>query len=370
MKILVFPREANPYQDLLYGEMQRFGVEAVYIGELTPVKTLNRLLLPLEIAARRMADVRVIHLHWVFAFLLPGAQRFPVVRRMAQIWFLVFLRTCRMIGMHLVWTAHNVLPHEQVFGDDVSARRALVEASDLVLAHSQSTLDELAALGAVARRSAIIRHGPFGSRLSAELLRAPGSGGRPRRFLFFGSVREYKAVDDLISAFVTLPDDVVAHLTVAGQCHDPSLRSRLRELARRGGSNILLRLEYVPGDEVSQLLAAADVVVLPFRRVTTSGSAMLALSHGRPLIVANLAALADLPDQAVLRYDGGVTGLAAALVRLARADDDTLAAMSAAARSYAFQTTWREIAERTTSEILSMLGDVPDAGVRPPVRAP
>lgn len=36
MKILVFPREANPYQDLLYGEMQRFGVEAVYIGELTP----------------------------------------------------------------------------------------------------------------------------------------------------------------------------------------------------------------------------------------------------------------------------------------------------------------------------------------------
>ena len=132
MKILVFPREANPYQDLLYGEMQRFGVEAVYIGELTPVKTLNRLLLPLEIAARRMADARVIHLHWVFAFLLPGARRFPVMRRVAQIWFLVFLRTCRMIGMHLVWTAHNVLPHEQVFGDDVSARRALVEASDLV----------------------------------------------------------------------------------------------------------------------------------------------------------------------------------------------------------------------------------------------
>jgi glycosyltransferase involved in cell wall biosynthesis len=370
MKILVFPREANPYQDLLYDEMRRLGVEAVYLGELTPVKTLNLLLMPLEIAARRMADARVTHLHWVFAFLFPGARRFPVMRWVSQIWFLFLLRTCQLIGMHLVWTAHNVLPHEQVFGDDVSARRALVEASDLVLAHSQSTLDELAALGAVARRSAIIRHGPFGSRLTVELLRAPGSGGRPRRFLFFGSVREYKAVDDLLAAFVTLPDDVVAHLTVAGHCDDPSLRSRLRELARRDGSNILLRLEYVPSDEISQLLAAADVVVLPFRRVTTSGSAMLALSHGRPLIVANLAALADLPDQAVLRYDGGVTGLAAALVRLARADDDTLAAMSAAARSYAFQTTWREVAERTTSEILSMLGDVPDAGVRQPVRAP
>ena len=364
MKVLVFPRETNPYQDLLYGEMQRLGAEAIYIGELTPIRTLNLLLMPIEVAARRMAGARVIHLHWVFAFMLPGARRFPFMRWVAQIWFLVLLRTCRMIGMHLVWTAHNVLPHEQVFGDDISARRALVQTSELILAHSQSTLDQLAALGAVARRSAIIRHGPFGSRLSAELLRTPGSGGGPRQFLFLGLVREYKGVDDLLSAFATLPDDVAAHLTVAGQCDDPGLRSHVRELARRGESNISLRLEHVPDDEVSQLLAAADVVVLPFRRSTTSGSAMLALCHGRPLIVPNLAGFADLPDQALLRYDGGVKALTAAMIRLARADDDTLAAMSAAARGYAFQTTWQEIAEKTMSEMVSILGDVPNAGIR------
>ena len=191
------------------------------------------------------------------------------------------------------------------------------------------------------------------------------------RFLFFGFVREYKGVDDLLAAFATLPDDVAAQLTVAGRCDDPSLRSHLRDLARKGGSNILLRLEYVPGDEVSQLLTAADVVALPFRHATTSGSAMLALSYGRPLIVPNLAGLADLPDQAVLRYDGRVTALAAALVRLARADDDMLAAMSAAAHGYAFRTTWQEIAERTTFEMVSILGDVPDAGVRSrPVKTP
>ena len=370
MKVLVFPRDDNAYQDLLYDEMRRLGVEAIYIGELTPIQTLNLLLMPLEVAVRRVANARVIHLHWVYAFMLPGARRFPVMRWVAQIWFLVLLRTCQMIGMHLVWTAHNVLPHEQVFGDDVSARRALVEASGLVLAHSQSALDELAALGAVARRSAIVRHGPFGSRLSAERLRTPGSGGGPRSFLFFGIVKGYKGVDDLLTAFTALPDDVAAHLTVAGRCDDPTLRSHLRELAQRGGSNILLHLEHVPGDEVSQLLAAADVVVLPFRRATTSGSAMLALSHGRPLIVPDLAALADLPDEAVLRYDGGVAALAAALICLARADDDMLGAMSAAARGYAFQTTWQEIAEKTTSEMVSILGDVPHAGIRSrPVRA-
>ena len=36
---------------------------------------------------------------------------------------------------------------------------------------------------------------------------------------------------------------------------------------------------------------------------------MLALSHGRPLIVPDLAGLADLPDQAVLRYDGKIPAL-------------------------------------------------------------
>jgi glycosyltransferase involved in cell wall biosynthesis len=363
MRVLVLPRDPNPYQGLLYGEMQRLGVQVTYIGDLTHSRTLNVLLLPLEVTARRIGGARLIHLHWVFAFALPGTRRFPVIRRVAHIWFLVWLRICRMLGMHLVWTAHNVLPHGPVFGDDVAARRALVEASDLVLAHSQSALTELAALGAVARRSVVIQHGPLAPVRSAPPVCAPGVGSGPRRFLFFGRVHEYKGVDDLLAAFLAMPDDVPAHLTVAGQCDDPRLRSRLCACAQRCGGRVVLRLERVPEDEVARLLAAADVVVLPFRRVTTSGSAMLALSHGRPLIVPDLPGLADLPEQAVLRYHREIPALIAALACLARADGDVLAAMSAAAGDYASRTTWQEIAVRTTAEMLSVVGDVPKTGL-------
>jgi glycosyltransferase involved in cell wall biosynthesis len=358
MRVLVIPRDPSPYQRLLYGEMQRLGVQITYLGQLTPSHTLNLLLLPLEVVARRIAGARLIHLHWVFAFGLPGARRFPILQRVAHVWFLAWLRICRMLGMHLVWTAHNVLPHAPVFADDVSARRALVEASDLVLAHSPSAVSELAALGAVARRSAIIPHGPIGPVESATLLSASGAGDRPRRFLFFGRVEEYKGVDDLLTAFTAMPHDVDAHLTVAGRCDDPRLRSRLQALARRCGPRVVLRLEHVPEEEVAQLLAATDVIVLPFRRVTTSGSAILALSHGRPLIVPDHPGLADLPDQAVLRYDGGIPALIATIAYLACADDELLVAMSAAARDYADKTTWQEIAERTITEMLSVLGTV------------
>jgi O-antigen/teichoic acid export membrane protein/glycosyltransferase involved in cell wall biosynthesis len=355
MRVLALPRDPNPYQGLLYGEMRRLGVSVRYIGEPTRSRTLNLLLLPLEVLAGRIAGARVVHLHWVFAFTLPGESRFPVLRRLAYAWFRVWLRTCRMLRMRLVWTAHNVLPHQPVFADDVSARRALVDASDLVLAHSQTALAELAVLGAVPRRSAVIEHGPLAPAPSAGALRAPGTGDGPRQFLFFGKIEEYKGVEDLLAAFLALPADTPARLTVAGQCEDPRLRSRLHELARRGGGRIALRLEHVPAAEVTPLLSAADAVVLPFRRVTTSGSALLALSHGRPLLVPDLAGLADLPDQAVLRYNGGIPGLAGALARLAHADRGVLAAMSTAASEHQSETTWQEIAERTAIEMRMVL---------------
>lgn len=363
MKVLALPRDPNPYQDLLYGELRRLGVQVTYIGGLAGSRTLSLLLLPLEVAAGRLAGARVVHLHWVFAFALPGGSRFPVLRRAAYGWFLVWLRTCRVLGVHVVWTAHNVLPHEPVFADDVAARRALVAASDLVIAHTPAALAELAGLGAVARRSAVIRHGPIAA-VSPGSLRPPGAGNGPRRFLFFGRVLAYKGVEDLLTAFAALPGDVAAQLTVAGQCDDPGLRSRLRALARCCPAPVVLRLERVPAEGVAPLLAAADVVVLPFRQVTTSGSAMAALSHGRPLIVPDLTALADLPGPAVLRYDGTVPGLAAALVRLARAGRGTLAAMSAAAGDYAASPTWPEIAEETMTALASVIGGRPRSAVR------
>ena len=356
MKILVLPREtANPYQALLYGEMRRRGARVSYLGALTPSHTLNLLLLPLELAGQRLTGARLVHLHWTYAFSLPGAERFPVLRRVTQAWFTVWLSALRVLGMHLVWTVHNVLPHGAVSPDDIRACRQLAGACDLALAHSQSALAELAALGAVPRRTAIVPHGPLAPSLPAESLRTPGTGNSPRRLLFFGKVREYKGVDDLLTAFAVIPADVGAHLTVAGECRDPSLRSALHGLARRSPGRIELRLERVPDEEVASLFSDADAVVLPFREITTSGSAVAALCHGRPLVVPDLAAFDDLPDEAVIRYDGTVQGLADALVRIALADAEALAAMSIAARAYCSTITWDEIAQTTIDEMAQLL---------------
>jgi glycosyltransferase involved in cell wall biosynthesis len=364
LRILVFPRDKNPYQDLLYGEIRRQGAQVRFIGRVTPFHTVNLLLLPLEVVIRRLAGAQFVHIHWVFSFTFPGSARFPVIRRAAQKWFVIWLRACHIAGLYVIWTLHNVLPHDPVFADDVAARRDLVSASDLVLAHSKQALGDLAAIGARPGKSAVIQHGPLGPYGVTGMLRVPGSGAGPRRFLLLGRIKSYKGVDDLLTAFQMLPEDAPVHLTVAGECDEEELRARLADYVASDNGRLVVRAERLADDEVTRLMAASDLVVLPFKRVTTSGSAILALSHGRPLIVPRLPATEDFPDSAVFRYEGGVQGLAAAMLQAADMESTALSAMSDAALRYAHRLTWPEIAERTLAEMTALVaGPVSAVGV-------
>jgi glycosyltransferase involved in cell wall biosynthesis len=356
MKILVIPREGNnPYQSLLYREMESLAVTVEYGCVLTPSQTLNQLLLPVETLVRRIAGTRLAHIHWTYGFEVYGSSRYPFLRRVSEAWFYLWLWTVRVSGMRLVWTAHNVLPIGPRFADDVKARRRLVRAADLVISHSRATLAELAELEIVPSRSVVIPHGAYEVAGEQERLRVPASVPGPRKFLFFGMVAEYKGIDTLLAAFADLPTDLDAELVVVGECVDPSLKASLEVLARRSTRRVDLRFERVPDAEVSKLLEGADVMVLPYRQSSTSGSALLALSHGRPLIIPDLPGLAELPDEAVTRYDRTVTGLTSALMDLIRADADTVAKMSDAGYSYCASLSWDSIARKTLDEMKQTL---------------
>ncbi|HVI18196.1 MAG TPA: hypothetical protein VM712_07445, partial [Gaiellales bacterium] len=143
MKLLALPPDPNPYQRLLYGECERRGLRVHYVGKLTPGRTPNLILLPFELVFWRLAGYRILHVHWVFGFRLPGAEQFRAVGRLGRAWLKAMLGLAHRLGMSVVWTAHNTLPHERVFDDEVAARRTLVEASRLVISHSQAALAEL-----------------------------------------------------------------------------------------------------------------------------------------------------------------------------------------------------------------------------------
>lgn len=345
LRVAAYPRDPNPYQSLLYQAMAHNGVEVTYLGELTPSHSLNQLLLPVEVIARSRGGLDVVHLHWVFGFRLPGRDRFRAVGLLSQAWFHMFLRAVRASGVQLVWTAHNVLPHQPVFWDEVGSRRALVEAADLVIAHTPSTLDSLDVLDMHARATAVVPHGPLATRVDSPR-RLDTAASQPLTLLFVGSVAEYKGVEDLVSAFGSLSDKN-ARLIVAGRCTEPDLARRLRAAAQAQGDRIDLRLERMSDAELDDVLYEADVLVLPYREVTTSGVAVLGLEAGLPLVVPDLPGLDELPPVGVFRYRAH-DGLADLLEQVVRTPRHQLRAMGSAGRDAAPAVSWADIAATTT----------------------
>jgi glycosyltransferase involved in cell wall biosynthesis len=349
MKLLALPRDPNPYQRLLYGECERHGLRVRYVGKLATLHTPSMVALPFELVFWRLAGYRILHVHWVFGFRLPLADRLPAIGRIGRAWFGAMLALADRLGMTVVWTAHNTLPHERVFDDDEAARRTLVQASDLVIAHSKAALADLERVVGRPRRATVIPPGPFNLNPRAAEVRPPGTGrSGPLPLLFFGKVIRYKGVEELLEAVAELAPGTV-DLRVVGQCNDPGLR---RSIERLAGSGVEIRLDRrVSDDEATDLMGWADAVALPFRRVTTSASALFAMEHGRPLVLPDLPAFAELPDEAVRRYDGTVSGLRNALEDVAGWTPERLAAAGAAARAYTQRFTWAGAADMTMTAL-------------------
>src|SRR5213079_1012728 len=82
-------------------------------------------------------------------------------------------------------------------------------------------------------------------------------------------------------------------LTVAGEFWGGT-EDTMKLIAELGlGTRVTLRPGYVPAGRIPALFAEADALVLPYREATASQNALLAFSHGVPVITTTAGALAD-----------------------------------------------------------------------------
>ena len=361
MKVLVLPRDENPYQGLLYGAMDPHDVDVRYIDGPTSSQTFNLLALPFLLAWHRARGVRLLHIHWVHPFRLSWA-RGDRSRGIVQRGFELFLALADALGFRIVWTAHNLLPHVPVFRDDVAARRALLAHSAAVIAHSRHTAEELASRGAarvVVIPQGIERAPATDPTQRASARRALGLDPTGPVILFFGKMLPYKGVDLLLDAVAALPPSTAVEVLVVGQCRDDALRIDLEDRATRAGERVRTRFSFVPDAELADYLSAADLAVFPFRWVTNSSSVATALGAGLPVIIPTLATLDDLPDDATQRYEPGLPGLVDALARAAALDAGEHSRLQAAADRFAATRTWAGAAaatERVYADVLHPSG--------------
>ena len=257
------------------------------------------------------------------------------------------LFACMLIGIRfarvrLLWTAHNLYPHERSSPPwvDHAVRRLVVALSDRVFVHGPTAGAIVQReLGVDASRLVPIVHGSFldyypmfASREEAR--RRLGLPLDARVFAFVGHCRRYKNVTGLVTVFQRYLDG--AWLVIAGNCPEDAYRTELETLIRARPQRILRELRYIDDADLQYFVRAADAVVLPFRDVLTSGSAILALSFGRPVIVPRLGNMVEVVNEEVgILYDpddpGGLAaGMRAALAR--RFDQDAIMRYAASLR--------------------------------------
>jgi beta-1,4-mannosyltransferase len=293
-------RAKNPYTWLLYSHLAALGVR---VEEFTVARALR-------------GGYDVFHVHWPDKALTGGRW---VVAAAGAAAALASLDAAHFHGARIVWTAHNAHPHES--RHPRLERRfwaAFVRRVDAVIHPSAAGQQEVHARypALAARPHAVVPHGHFRASYPDTVSRddARTSLGIPsgtRVVAFFGLVRPYKNVPHLVRTVRALSPsagDVV--LLIAGAPLTPTIAEEVRS-AVGGDPRVRLALEHVPDDDVQRYLRAADLVVLPFKEITNSGSALLALSFDRPVLVPSQGAMGELQALAgedwVRTYEGDLT---------------------------------------------------------------
>ncbi|MFD1715635.1 glycosyltransferase family 4 protein [Amnibacterium flavum] len=293
---------ANPYNAALYRAMMANGDVVV--------RDLNYLGLA-------FLAPKVVHLHWPELTFLSGHRRWRVFARLVL--FYSFLAMARPRGTKLVWTVHNVTAHETRSTPYLRRlyRRLLMRNVDAVIVLTESGIAAVRREYPELRRRpiSVVPHGHYKDLYDLtkprDLARAELA--VPADSLFVvsaGQIRAYKNVPMLIEAVGDLADDRVV-LGVAGKSSDPQLRAEIEEGAAEL-PRAILELDYLEDARMATWLRAADLVVLPYRNIQNSGSAILALSAGRPVVVPAIGAMEELRemvgDEWVFTYRGDLTG--------------------------------------------------------------
>src|ERR1035441_257458 len=122
---MAFPRKDNSYSECFYPPVEALGVE-VYKGEYS-----GRWLL------KHLRNIDYIHIHWPSSF-YNEPQRRKCLRKFAL--FLFFLTLAFWRGARLIWTIHNLYPHERCVIPqlDTLTRRLLVNLSPSLLARGRA----------------------------------------------------------------------------------------------------------------------------------------------------------------------------------------------------------------------------------------
>ena len=242
----------------------------------------------------------VIHIHfpeWLIRWGRPWIAPLDVVATLGLLWL------ARRRGTALVWTGHDLEPHELSHPRLWRAyNRFFISQVDVLISFSEGATSLLVERYSQLARvpTVVVPHGHYRDYYTAPpkaaILRKELKLDHRPVLLCFGLIRPYKNLPSIIRAWRQLPEPR-PQLVIAGRPMDSEIAEVIKKQA--GDFNdIHLLLRFIHDDEVPTIFAIADVVVMPYmaRSALNSGVAHLALSLSRPAVLNDTPANRNLRD--------------------------------------------------------------------------
>lgn len=225
----------------------------------------------------RKNDIKVVH----FQFFR---------RERIEVLFYVLLR---MLGVKVVFTAHDIFPHNRR-KIDYPLRSLVYRASQGIIAHSEHIKKKLKEEFDVNdEKIFVIPHGDFDYYLpetpvpQSMARKTLGLKKEDQVVLFFGFIKEYKGLDLLLDAFETAAaENPRLKLVIAGMPESEQLQSQYEARIQQmdAGNRVIAHFKFVENEMIPVYFSASDAVALPYKNIYHSGIVHLAYSFAKPLI--------------------------------------------------------------------------------------
>jgi len=365
-KVAVYPSSDSKYfielQRALFKQRNLFNPPREF-PEITPSATLNLILLPFTSLFLRLRGLRIIHIHWLYKFGLVWTPKMRVDKFIVQIWFKFWIKSLEILGIKIIWTAHNLMPHEIIFKDDLAMRKYLIEHCAVVIALSEESKIELTsnfgAENAVVIREGALTHPTTYSR--EEFRKLLGVKSEQILIVALGQLGKYKGIEDLLLASSDFKPQIA--LRIAGRCSSEYLAKLegLQQIAVEMGADVQIEFGVLSENVYGAYLNAADFYVAPFIHITNSGSINAAITSGLPVIIPDLKSLSWVPELSAIRFNSEterISALTEAINSTIGISQDDLDVLREAAGVFVSQRDWSLVAKSHIDLYKSMIDPI------------
>ncbi|MGM8885708.1 glycosyltransferase [Psychrobacter sp. 1U2] len=268
---------SNPYQKFMYSSLLKD--KYVLSGDIdSAIKSL-----------KDNGKEVYFHLHWLNKIAdLKKDSKENIIKLFES--FLKKLHIFSDLGGRIVWTIHNESEHDSKFIEiENYYRKKIGELSYRIHLHNEKDFYQLIYLDdSLYSKIRVIEHGSFipfypnylSKEESREMLGIPNDS---FVICFTGQIKPYKGIELLISSFKKFSEtNSNTFLILAGRIDKENQIFKNKVIE---SDKIILMDEFLENEEIQKIYNVSDISVFPYKKILTSGSAILSMGFGVPCLL-------------------------------------------------------------------------------------